>query len=55
MSEVVIQVDCLSKQYRLGQIGGKRLVDDVNRWWAKLRGQADPRSKLGSQWSANQT
>jgi lipopolysaccharide transport system ATP-binding protein len=44
---VVIQVDRLSKQYRLGVIGGKRLVDDVNRWWAKLRGKEDPLSKVG--------
>lgn len=46
---VVIQVDRLSKEYRLGQIGGKRLVDDVNRWWAKLRGKEDPLSKIGAQ------
>jgi len=45
---VVIQVDRLSKQYRLGTIGGKRLVDDVSRWWAKLRGQEDPLSKIGT-------
>src|SRR6266404_8555862 len=44
---VVIQVDRLSKQYRLGTIGGKRLVDDVNRWWARLRGKEDPLSKIG--------
>jgi len=44
---VVIQVDRLSKQYRLGVIGGKRFVDDLNRWWAKLRGQEDPLSKVG--------
>src|SRR6266404_2274948 len=44
---VVIQVDHLSKQYRLGAIGGKRLVDDVNRWWARLRGKEDPLSKIG--------
>src|SRR2546423_626280 len=47
MSSVVIQVDRLSKQYRLGTIGGKRLVDDVNRWWARLRGKEDPLSKIG--------
>jgi lipopolysaccharide transport system ATP-binding protein len=46
---VVIQVDRLSKHYRLGTIGGKRLVDDVNRWWAKVRGREDPLSKVGSQ------
>jgi lipopolysaccharide transport system ATP-binding protein len=48
MSNVVIQVDRLSKQYRLGAIGGKRLVDDVNRWWARFRGKEDPLSKIGS-------
>jgi lipopolysaccharide transport system ATP-binding protein len=44
---VVIQVNRLSKQYRLGTIGGKRLVDDVNRWWADFRGKEDPLSKVG--------
>lgn len=45
--DTVIQVEDLSKQYRLGQIGSRRLVDDVNRWWARLRGQEDPHSKIG--------
>jgi len=45
---VVIQVDRLSKQYRLGQIGGKRFVDDVNRWWARARGKEDPNTKIGT-------
>jgi lipopolysaccharide transport system ATP-binding protein len=45
---VVIQVDRLSKHYRLGSIGGKRLVDDVNRWWARMRGKEDPLSKVVS-------
>lgn len=44
---VVIQVDRLSKQYRLGQIGSKRLVDDVSRWWARVRGKEDPLAKVG--------
>jgi lipopolysaccharide transport system ATP-binding protein len=47
MPYTVIEVERLSKQYRLGNIGGKRLVDDVNRWWAKLRGKEDPLSKIG--------
>jgi lipopolysaccharide transport system ATP-binding protein len=42
----VIQVDRVSKQYRLGQIGGRRLVDDVNRRWARFRGKEDPLSKI---------
>jgi len=45
---VVIQVDRLSKQYRLGVINAKRLKDDVNRWVAKLRGKEDPLSKVNS-------
>jgi lipopolysaccharide transport system ATP-binding protein len=47
MNNVVIQVDHLSKEYRLGTIGRKRLVDDVNRWWARFRGKEDPLSKVG--------
>ncbi len=45
--KVVIRADGLSKRYRLGQIGGRRLVDDVNRWFARLRGRPDPLSKIG--------
>jgi lipopolysaccharide transport system ATP-binding protein len=47
MNDAVIQVDQLSKQYRLGTIGGTRLVDDVSRWWAKLGRKEDPLSKVG--------
>ncbi len=42
----VIQVDRVSKEYRLGQIGRKRLADDINRWWARFRGKEDPLSKI---------
>lgn len=48
MFDTVIQVDKLSKRYRLGVIGGKRLVDDVARGWAKFRGKPDPLSKIGA-------
>jgi lipopolysaccharide transport system ATP-binding protein len=48
MSSTVIQVDRVSKQYRLGSIGSKRLADDLNRWWAKLRGKEDPLSVVGT-------
>lgn len=47
MSDIVIQVDNLSKHYRLGVLGGKRLVDDVRIKWAKLRGRPDPFAKIG--------
>src|ERR1700736_1454935 len=45
----VIQIDGVSKRYRLGTIGGKRLVDDLNRGWALLRGKEDPLSIVGLQ------
>ena len=47
MSSIAIQIDRLSKQYRLGGIGGKRLVDDINRWWANVCGKEDPLAKIG--------
>ena len=38
MSDVVIQVENLSKYDRLGLIDGGTLREDVNRWIAKLQG-----------------
>lgn len=46
---VVIQVENLSKYYRLGRIGGHTLREDVSRWWAKTRGQPDPSLKIGTE------
>jgi lipopolysaccharide transport system ATP-binding protein len=46
--KVVIQVENLSKQYRLGSIGGATLREDLGRWWAKKRGKPDPWAKIGS-------
>jgi len=42
MSDTVIQVDHISKYYRLGVIGTGTLSHDLNRWWALLRGRPDP-------------
>ena len=44
----VISVRELSKQYRLGEIGTGSLVHDLNRWWHKLRGKADPYATIDS-------
>ena len=49
MSETVISVEHVSKAYRLGQIGGGTLREDVARWWAKLCGQTDPLLKIGEE------
>jgi lipopolysaccharide transport system ATP-binding protein len=42
-----ISVEHLSKEYRLGTIGGGMLWEDVSRWWAKLRGKPDPLLPIG--------
>ena len=42
MSDNVIEVSNLSKQYRLGNIGTGTIVHDVNRWWHKMLGKEDP-------------
>ena len=39
---VVIRVENLSKYYRLGEIGGGTLREDLNRWWARVRGRTEP-------------
>jgi lipopolysaccharide transport system ATP-binding protein len=47
MSNVVIRVEDLSKQYRLGLVGSGTLQDDFTRWWATIRGKDDPFLKIG--------
>lgn len=47
MSDIVIKVENISKQYRLGQVGTGSLSHDVNRFWYKLRGKEDPYLKIG--------
>ena len=45
--EIVIRVENLSKQYRLGQVGTGTISHDINRWWSKVRGKEDPYLKIG--------
>ncbi|WP_256009582.1 ABC transporter ATP-binding protein [Desertivirga xinjiangensis] len=47
MTETVIKVEELSKQYRLGKIGTGSLAHDLNRWWHSMRGKDDPYLKIG--------
>jgi lipopolysaccharide transport system ATP-binding protein len=47
MSDVVIKVENLAKQYRLGTVGTGTLSHDLNRLWAKVSGKEDPYSKIG--------
>ena len=42
-----IQVEGVSKQYRLGQTGTGSLLHDINRFWHTMRGKEDPYLKIG--------
>lgn len=46
---IVIKVENLSKQYRLGSVGTGSLVHDINRSWLRLRGKEDPYLKIGEE------
>jgi lipopolysaccharide transport system ATP-binding protein len=41
---VVLQVEAVSKRYRLGVISHRRLARDLESWWARVRGREDPNS-----------
>jgi lipopolysaccharide transport system ATP-binding protein len=47
--EVVLKVEAVAKQYRLGLIGTGTISHDLNRWWHKIRGKNDPYLKIGEQ------
>ena len=44
---IVIKVENISKQYRLGDVGTGALAHDVNKWWHKVRGKENPYLKIG--------
>ncbi len=47
MSRPVIEFNHVGKQYILGTIGTGTLSQDLNRWWASIRGKEDPYLKIG--------
>ena len=47
MSDVVIKIDNVYKQYRLGTIGGGTLRGDLESWWARVRHKEDPNLRIG--------
>jgi lipopolysaccharide transport system ATP-binding protein len=47
MSNTILKIENLSKQYRLGTIGTGTISHDLNRWWYKVRGKEDPFLKIG--------
>lgn len=49
MDNIVIKVEDLSKQYRLGQVGRRTLRHDFNRWVYKIIGKEDPYLMIGEE------
>jgi len=47
LGKPVISVEHLTKQYDLGVIGTGTLSRDLNRWWARVRNQSDPYTRIG--------
>ena len=47
MQNVVIKLENVSKQYRLGNVGTGTLSHDLNRFFAKIVGRDDPTMKVG--------
>ena len=43
----VLEVENLSKLYRLGEVGTGTISHDLNRWWARARGKEDPYALVG--------
>jgi lipopolysaccharide transport system ATP-binding protein len=48
MDNVVINIEHLSKQYRLGTISHGTLAKDLQSWWARARGKEDPNSIIST-------
>ncbi len=48
MSDLSIKVEHVSKEYRLGAIGGGTLRGDLQTWMARMRGREDPNVKIGA-------
>lgn len=51
MSEAVIRAENISKEYRLGVFGHGTLRQDLQSWWAHLRGKEDPNAIIGHEHS----
>jgi lipopolysaccharide transport system ATP-binding protein len=48
MSDIVIKIENISKQYRLGLVSTRTLSHDLNRWWqTTVLRKADPYLKIG--------
>ena len=48
MEKLILKVENVTKQYKLGQIGGTTFREELQRQHAKLRRKEDPNRKIGS-------
>lgn len=48
MDDLMIKIDNVKKKYKLGQIGGTTLREELQRKIAKARGKDDPTAKIGA-------
>ena len=48
MSETVIKIENLYKEYKLGVISHGTLYRDMQSWWARYRGKEDPNSLIST-------
>ena len=46
--EIMLKVENVSKVYKLGEIGGTTLRDELQKAWAKIRKKEDPTKKIGA-------
>lgn len=44
-----IELENISKQYRLGLVGTNTLRGDITRWWYRMRGKEDPTLQIGQE------
>ena len=47
MRETMIEIDNITKTYRLGTIGGGTLKGDIQSFWSRLRHKDDPNLRIG--------
>jgi lipopolysaccharide transport system ATP-binding protein len=48
MSDIILKVENISKQYRLGLVGTGTIAHDLNRFWHRVRGKEDPYLQVGA-------
>lgn len=48
MSDLAIKIEHVTKEYRLGAIGGGTLRGDLQTWMARVQGKEDPNAKIGT-------